>query len=105
VQTAYTLFCVSSYKPKGKHCRCMTVLSFQPKIVFQGRYDPTQPLTVNTAIASPLLSRFDLVFVLLDNRSEDWDKLVTSYVLDGKDLPSESHPMWSIEKVKTCEYF
>ena len=62
------------------------------------------PLTVNISIASPLLSRFDLVFLLLDTKDERWDDLVASYILEGRDLAEEfsnsGECHWDLEKLR-----
>jgi hypothetical protein len=50
--------------------RCTILAATNPK----GNYDRDQSLCVNTGLGSPLLSRFDLVFVLLDNHNAEWDR-------------------------------
>ena len=62
---------------------------FNYSLIKQGTYDQNQPITVNIGISSPLLSRFDVVLLLLDSPNEDWDHLAATYLLQGKDLLSK----------------
>lgn len=82
--------------------RCSVLAATNPK----GQYDSEEPLTVNVGIASPLLSRFDLVFTLLDARNETWDKIVSGYLLQGKDPLSDlsenaTKELWAFDKLQS----
>ncbi|XP_032130823.1 DNA helicase MCM9 isoform X1 [Sapajus apella] len=67
----------------------------------KGQYDPQESVSVNIALGSPLLSRFDLILVLLDTKNEDWDRIISSFILENKGCPSKSEKLWSMEKMKT----
>ena len=60
--------------------RCAVLASTNPK----GRYDSAESLSVNTTLASPLLSRFDLVLVLRDGVNPAWDAAVTEHILQAR---------------------
>jgi DNA helicase MCM9 len=68
----------------------------------KGKYDLTASLSINCALASPLLSRFDVVLVLLDQKDDDWDKQVSRFILDESEiLPDETDDhLWTVEKMQ-----
>ena len=46
-----------------------------------GRYDRTKTLKANIALSAPILSRFDLFFIVLDECNPDSDRLVANHIL------------------------
>ncbi|XP_070782440.1 DNA helicase MCM9 [Enoplosus armatus] len=84
----------------GMVCKLNTRTTILAATNPKGQYDPSEPLSVNVALASPLLSRFDLVLVLLDTRNAEWDRVISSFILEDRGLPAESSSLWSMEKMK-----
>jgi DNA helicase MCM9 len=39
-----------------------------------GKYDSDHPISVNVGIEAPLLSRFDVVMLILDPQNSEWDE-------------------------------
>ncbi|KAL1488055.1 hypothetical protein ABEB36_015424 [Hypothenemus hampei] len=48
-----------------------------------GHYDKSKTVAENIKIGSPMLSRFDLVFILLDQPDEELDKHLSNHILAG----------------------
>ncbi|KAI4976178.1 hypothetical protein ZWY2020_049785 [Hordeum vulgare] len=47
----------------------------------KGQYDSNESLSVNTTLSGPLLSRFDIVLVLLDIKDPKLDGIISSHIL------------------------
>ncbi|CAG9787174.1 unnamed protein product [Diatraea saccharalis] len=75
--------------------RCAVIAACNPK----GHYQTDEPLSVNVSLGTPLLSRFDLIFILLDGKNKAWDKLVSSYILFGGSY-SDANKKWSLDKIQ-----
>jgi Mg-chelatase subunit ChlI len=59
------------------HTRAAVIAATNPK----GKYDADVALSVNVALDPPLLSRFDLILLLLDPHDKEWDEKLASFVL------------------------
>lgn len=46
-----------------------------------GRYDRTKSLKQNISITAPLMSRFDLFFVILDECDSEIDKRIANHII------------------------
>lgn len=60
--------------------RCAILAAANPKNLYT-MSDPEGTCSLNIGIASPLLSRFDLVFVLRDERNPEWDGEICDHLL------------------------
>lgn len=86
--------------------RCAIIAAANPRNLYH-MSEPEGTSTVNIGIASPLLSRFDLVFILRDERVPEWDAIIAEHLLSqaradfaGFSLDSETD-IWSSDKLQS----
>lgn len=86
--------------------RCIVLAATNPKNL-SAMYESDGMAALNIGIASPLLSRFDIVLILRDERNPEWDDQVADHVLnhkpDGGGQPTTPSSLehWSITKMQT----
>jgi DNA helicase MCM8 len=59
--------------------RCSVIAAANPK---HGSYNMGKTVAENLNMATPILSRFDLVFILRDRADQDQDRMVSSNIMD-----------------------
>mmetsp|Transcript_8364 Transcript_8364/g.30928 ORF Transcript_8364/g.30928 Transcript_8364/m.30928 type:complete len:887 (-) Transcript_8364:57-2717(-) len=69
--------------------RCSIIAASNP---IKGRYDRSKTFKQNVALTDPILSRFDVLSVVLDDVDEDNDEKLARFVVDSH---TRSHPHFS----------
>lgn len=86
--------------------RCAILAAANPKNLYS-MSDPDGASSLNIGIASPLLSRFDLVYILRDERIVEWDSRIADHLLSismNKPRSQRREPeedQWTIEKLQS----
>lgn len=97
---------IAAVNPKGG--RISTEIGTSDGVIDEAG-DSSEKLPITVGIASPLLSRFDVVLTLLDQHNEDWDFKLSSFILNGyksKDENKEGDSdLWSTERLRQYLYY
>ena len=60
-----------------------------------GHFDPGKTVPENLKMSAPLLSRFDLIYILLDKADVDRDRMLTKHIMNLHSMPDgEKHNEW-----------
>lgn len=63
-----------------------------------GRYDRSRPLRYNVDISPPIMSRFDLFFVIFDEKRDDEDFFIAQHIVNMHRLKEDAlHPDFTTE--------
>lgn len=85
-------------------CKLNTRCSIIAACNVKGEMEEGKPISANLALASPLLSRFDLIFLLLDRkRGDSWDSDLCDRLLfgsSGNNMRSYVQDQWEFEELK-----
>ncbi|XP_050310070.1 DNA helicase MCM9-like [Anthonomus grandis grandis] len=73
--------------------RCTILAACNPK----GNLDPDQPLCMNVAMSSPLLSRFDLILLMRDIVNEENDRNIAKYLLNVDGKVKDDSEVWTLK--------
>jgi DNA replication licensing factor MCM6 len=68
----------------------------------RGRYDRTRSLRYNVDISPPIMSRFDLFFVIFDEKNDDEDFQIAKHIVNLHRLQDDAlNPVFSTEDLQT----
>lgn len=71
-----------------------------------GRYDVRKSLKHNVNLSPPIMSRFDLFFVVLDELKQDQDRMLALHILRiHRDMDLAIQPKYSIEALRRYVMF
>lgn len=86
--------------------RCAVIAAANPRNLYT-MSEPQGTSSMNIGIATPLLSRFDLVFILRDERIPEWDAVIAEHLLAqvradfaGFSI-NENSNLWDLQKMQS----
>jgi len=67
-----------------------------------GRYDKNRSLRFNVNISAPIMSRFDIFFIIFDEKNDDEDYQIAQHIVNMHRLKDEAcTPDFKMEQVQT----